>query len=302
MKRYTASRWKQLIFPQELLIDKYHALSRKRHFPAFWIVTEESIPLSKLASIQIQRGFLFSKLIIENSGGPFPIIVDGLWNRPAREARDLLEMIEREMQGHDDIGPLVGDSLEEPGNHPRPGSNGGTPGGPSRGPGGDHREHDKESRQEAVVAADITPQRHREVIYREPSMKAATACAPQLDFESIPSRPATPAIEAILEMKNPGRKFGEIPGDEWTPPPPWKPQELPRQELECELTRQPEILCYGDTEPSSDLGFQATAIEEPEVGDRISPVEQLTNWWENTRASFKVPDTGLLKRRRRKLN
>ena len=85
MKVYRASRLKQLIFPQELMIDKYHVLARKRRFPAFWVVTEESIPLSKLASIQIQKGILFSKLTIENSGGPYPIVVDGLWNNAAKE-------------------------------------------------------------------------------------------------------------------------------------------------------------------------------------------------------------------------
>lgn len=112
MRKYRASRLKQLIFPQELIIDKYHVLSRKRNFPAFWQVREESIPLSKLASIQIYRGLFFSKLIIENSGGPYPIILDGLWNRAATEARDLLEMIEREIQSDDDISGLVGDDDE----------------------------------------------------------------------------------------------------------------------------------------------------------------------------------------------
>jgi len=97
MRKFRVSRFKELIFPRELIIDKYHVLSRKRHFPAFWRVDEESIPLSKLASIQIRRGLLFSRILIENSGGPYPIIVNGLWNASAKEARDLLEMIEREM-------------------------------------------------------------------------------------------------------------------------------------------------------------------------------------------------------------
>jgi hypothetical protein len=109
MKRFQSSRLKQLIFPQQVLIDKYHVLTRKRHFPAFWIVNEESIPLSKLASIQIVRGLLFSKLIIENSGGPYPIVVDGLWNNSAHEVRDLLEEIERRIQSTEDITPLVGE-------------------------------------------------------------------------------------------------------------------------------------------------------------------------------------------------
>jgi hypothetical protein len=110
MKKFQSSRLKQLIFPQQILVDKNHVLTRKRHFPAFWIVNEESIPLSKLASIQIVRGLLFSKLIIENSGGSYPIVIDGLWNNSAHEARGLLEEIERRIQAREDIVPLVGES------------------------------------------------------------------------------------------------------------------------------------------------------------------------------------------------
>jgi len=98
MKKFRVSRFRQLIWPQELFIDKYHVLTKKRHFPLFWIVSEESIPLSKLASIQIHRGFFFSKMIIENSGGPYPIIVNGLWNGQASEARSILEKIEQQIQ------------------------------------------------------------------------------------------------------------------------------------------------------------------------------------------------------------
>jgi hypothetical protein len=94
-QKYHVSRWKQLIFPQELIIDETHVMTRKRHFPAFWVVKEESIPLSKVASIQIIRGLFFSTVVIENSGGPFPITMKGLYNRKASEVRNLLETYER---------------------------------------------------------------------------------------------------------------------------------------------------------------------------------------------------------------
>jgi len=117
MKKFRVSRWKQLIWPQELYIDKYHVLTKKRHFPLFWIVSEESIPLSKLASIQIHRGFFFSKMIIENSGGPYPIIVNGLWNGQASEARTLLETIEQQLQNHnpDEILDLLDEDNDDRG-------------------------------------------------------------------------------------------------------------------------------------------------------------------------------------------
>ena len=93
-KKYRVTRWKELIFPTQLIIDHYRVLSRKRSFPAFWIVKEESIPLRSVASIQIARGLLFSKIIVENSGGPFPITVNGIPNRHAREARETIECFE----------------------------------------------------------------------------------------------------------------------------------------------------------------------------------------------------------------
>ena len=94
-RKYRVTRWHQIVFPQELFIDETHVMTRKRHFPAFWIVKEESIPLSKVASIQIIRGLLFSAIIIENSGGPFPIAIKGFANHKAAEIRKVLETYER---------------------------------------------------------------------------------------------------------------------------------------------------------------------------------------------------------------
>jgi len=91
IQKFRTTRWMQLIFPQELIIDEAHVLTRKRHFPAFWIIKEESIPLSKIASIQITRGLLFSLVVIENSGGPFPITIKGIPNRKALLIRRTLE-------------------------------------------------------------------------------------------------------------------------------------------------------------------------------------------------------------------
>ena len=110
-KKYRVTRWRQLIFPQELIIDEAHVLTRKRHFPAFWIIKEESIPLSKVASIQILRGLFFSTIVIENSGGPFPIAVHGLPNRKALEVRKTLETYEKLLQA----AAMDGNEPDEPG-------------------------------------------------------------------------------------------------------------------------------------------------------------------------------------------
>ena len=90
-QKFRVTRWKQPIFPKELIIEDSSVLTRKRKFPAFWIVKEESIPLRSVASVQISRGLLFSSLLIENSGGPFPIQIDGIPNKYVREIRRLIE-------------------------------------------------------------------------------------------------------------------------------------------------------------------------------------------------------------------
>ena len=112
LRKYRVSRWKQLIFPQELIIDETHVLTRKRHFPAFWVMKEESIPLSKVASIQIIRGLFFSTLVIENSGGPFPITLNGLYNNKASEVRKTLETYERMIKERESSAP---DEPDKPG-------------------------------------------------------------------------------------------------------------------------------------------------------------------------------------------
>jgi hypothetical protein len=101
MSRYVASRWvmkKHLIFPQESFVEKFHVRTRKRRFPLFWILNEESIPLTKIASIKIHKGLFFSDIIIENSGGDYPIRIDGLTNKVARRFRDDLESRERDLR------------------------------------------------------------------------------------------------------------------------------------------------------------------------------------------------------------
>jgi len=97
MSRYVASRFilKQLIFPQNVFIEELHVRTRKRHFPLFWIVNEQSISLSKVASIKLNKGLFFSDVIIENSGGDYPIRIEGLSNGAARRFRHDLETRER---------------------------------------------------------------------------------------------------------------------------------------------------------------------------------------------------------------
>ena len=89
MSRYVASRFvlKHLIFPRVVIIEAFHVRTLKRRFPWFWIVNEQSISLSKVASIKLHKGLLFSDIVIENSGGDYPIKIEGLSNNTAKKFR-----------------------------------------------------------------------------------------------------------------------------------------------------------------------------------------------------------------------
>jgi hypothetical protein len=294
MRKFRASRLKQLIFPQELTIDQYHAMTRKRRFPAFWVVKEESIPLSKLASIQIERGMFFSKLIIENSGGLDPITIGGLWNRSAKEARDLLEMIERE-QFRGDISALVGDDDSA---RPRPPQ---SPSGPSNsgGGGGGSGSNTKPSDSFTINRASLPPAMVRPRMEPAPvRVKAASthvppvARTPQLDY-----RRQSDAIQAACDMKT--RQFGELPSDDWTPPAPWAPR-LEQNEDRDYVPAFDECDDYAtECEPLADEPATALATIEPE---KDNPIEKLTEWWDNAKSTFAVPDLSAKAKKRRKLN
>jgi hypothetical protein len=313
MRKYRVSRFKQLIFPQELIIDKFHVLSRKRHFPMFWKVTEESIPLSKLASIQLQRGLLFSKIIIENAGGPYPIIVDGLWNRTAHEARDLLEMIEREMQDRGEVEELVGGE-ETPPSGPQRGGHGPEPSDlnipPSQPP------SSETETEPARVASTYQPgstedREHleriaKDIVEDKPDTRASHNDSPMAaHFQALrdmkasieppsapPSSPAPAAQQVDSEIPG-SKRIGNIP-DGWNPPPPWAPK---KSEPKVELPG------YREIDPAEFLNNTSetrTAVEEkPRRSTRKSSVGKLVNWWKEAKGD--LSDRANSRRRRRQL-
>ena len=316
MRKYRVSRFRELIFPKELIIDKYHVLSRKRHFPAFWRVHEESIPLSKLASIQIHRGLLFSKVIIENSGGPFPIIVNGLWNPQAREARDLLEMIEREMTKSADerhVEHLV-DDVEET----RP-SGGNPPDSPGSGDGGPEydfpppppppRASASDSAPINVVApppppppppspskSDTQPPSAEWVTYvpQESTPREATSTLPHPPPPMQP--PDSTYSDTTRHEIQSGRQFGETPESDWQPAAPWETMDVNDHGPVWEGGIR-------EVDPVDFLN-QSTAVAEPQSDEIREPAsEKLVNWWESTKSQFgqNQESTGR-KRKRRKLN
>ena len=52
---------------------------------------EESIPISKVASVHISTGVLWAEIIIESTGGTDPITSHGHRKKDAQRIRDLIE-------------------------------------------------------------------------------------------------------------------------------------------------------------------------------------------------------------------
>jgi hypothetical protein len=88
---FTASRFTQgnFLFPTKLVISPLRVIRIKsRLFGA----NEESIAMSKIASVHISTGMLWSEIVIESTGGADPIASHGHRKRDAQRIRDLIEM------------------------------------------------------------------------------------------------------------------------------------------------------------------------------------------------------------------
>jgi len=88
---FTASRWTQgnFLFPTKLVISPLRVIRIKsRMFGS----NEESIAMSKIASVHISTGMFWSEIVIESTGGTDPMASHGHRKRDAQRIRDLIEM------------------------------------------------------------------------------------------------------------------------------------------------------------------------------------------------------------------
>ncbi len=87
---FTASRWTQgnFFFPTRLVVSPQRVIRTKSRF---FGSNEESIPISKVASVHIQTGVVWSEIIIESTGGTDPITSHGHRKKDAQRIRDLIE-------------------------------------------------------------------------------------------------------------------------------------------------------------------------------------------------------------------
>src|SRR5216117_182398 len=87
---FQASRWTRgnLLFPTYIEVSDKAVSRRKRS----WFRQDQiSISLSKVASVHIKTGIIWSDILIESSGGSDPLASHGHRKADARRIRDLIE-------------------------------------------------------------------------------------------------------------------------------------------------------------------------------------------------------------------
>ena len=91
---FTASRWTSgnLLFPVRIEVNQSRVTRIK---PRLFSSNEESIPLAKVASVNIQTGLLWSDIRIDSTGGSNPIVSHGHRKADARAIRDLIERFQQ---------------------------------------------------------------------------------------------------------------------------------------------------------------------------------------------------------------
>jgi len=91
---FTASRLTRgnLLFPVRIEINQERVARVK---PRLVGANEESIPISKVASVNIATGLIWSDIRIDSSGGSNPILSHGHRKADARRIRDLIEHFQK---------------------------------------------------------------------------------------------------------------------------------------------------------------------------------------------------------------
>lgn len=91
---FAASRWTRgnRIFPTIIAVGPEHVVRIRRKL---FGRTEESIAISKVASVQISTGLMWSDIRIDSSGGTDPIVSHGHSKKDAIRIRELIEQFQK---------------------------------------------------------------------------------------------------------------------------------------------------------------------------------------------------------------
>jgi hypothetical protein len=93
---FIASRWTagNLLCPVRIEVTPERVVRIK---PRFFGSNEESISISKVASVNIETGLIWSTIRIDSTGGSNPITSCGHSKADARTIRDLIERFQQEL-------------------------------------------------------------------------------------------------------------------------------------------------------------------------------------------------------------
>jgi hypothetical protein len=95
---FTASRWTtgNFLFPTRLVVSPLRVSRVKSR----WFGSnDESIAISKIASVHISTGVMWSEIRIESTGGTDPITSHGHRKGDAQRVRDLIETYQAQVRG-----------------------------------------------------------------------------------------------------------------------------------------------------------------------------------------------------------
>ncbi len=82
-----------MLFPVQIEISPERVVRVKPHLIGS---DEESIAISKVASVNIRTGLIWSEIRIDSTGGSNPIVSHGHRKEDARAIRDLIERLQQE--------------------------------------------------------------------------------------------------------------------------------------------------------------------------------------------------------------
>lgn len=93
---FQASRWTRgnHIFPTSIEVSDKSVTRRKR---SWFNLDEMTIAMSKVASVHIKTGMLWSEILIESSGGSDPISSHGHSKEDAKRLKELIETAQADL-------------------------------------------------------------------------------------------------------------------------------------------------------------------------------------------------------------
>jgi len=98
---FQASRWTKgnRIFPTIIEVTEVAVTKRER---TLFKKNEMTINITKIASVRIETGMLFSKILIESSGGTDAMVSHGHSKGDAIRIKELIEMAQSKLPLHHD--------------------------------------------------------------------------------------------------------------------------------------------------------------------------------------------------------